>query len=175
VVTVAGIVPFDAQGVAFTEGMAKENVEEFGAAAAGREAIEAWMVEHGQPMLGADAHDVAEAFGDLVDDTDRAVLADGWAAGIAAEYHRVAEGGTAGWADDDIAFVSPWGFDPADVSVLVTLLHAGRDRMPPVSHSRWMAQRITHADYQEVVDRGNLALLRNHREPIVESVGGYVA
>lgn len=173
VVTVAGVVPFDADGVDFTEGMGQENVEEFGAAAAGRAAVDAWMAEHGLQMLGADADEVAEAFGDLVDNTDRAVLADGWAAGVAAEFHRVAEGGTAGWADDDIAFVSPWGFDPADVSVPVTLLHAGRDRMAPVSHSRWMAQRITHADYHEVADQGHLALLRNHRSEIVEALSRY--
>jgi pimeloyl-ACP methyl ester carboxylesterase len=172
VVTVAGVVPFDAEGVDFTDGMGAENVDEFGAAAAGLRAVEEWLDEFGRPMLAASADEIGAAFGDLVDDTDREVLAHGWAEEVAAEFHRVEQGGIGGWADDDIAFVTPWGFDPADVTVPVVLWHAGLDRMAPVSHSRWLAGRLPDVDYREVDGLGHLALLRQYRPEIIGSLEG---
>lgn len=172
VVTVAGPVPFDAEGVDFTDGMGAENVDEFGAAAAGLSAVEAWLEEFGRPMLEASSEQIGAAFGDLVDDTDREVLAQGWADDVAAEFHRVGEGGIGGWADDDIAFVTPWGFEPTDVGVPVTLWHAGLDRMAPVSHSRWFARRLRNADYREVDGLGHLALLWHYRRQIIASLAG---
>lgn len=172
VVAVAGVVPFDADGVDFYDGMGQENLDEFGAAETGEAALAAWMAEAGMPMLAAGADELAAAFGDLVDDTDRAVLHEGWAADVAEEFHRVREGGPDGWMDDDLAFVAPWGFGPTDVRVPVTLWHAGRDRMAPVSHSRWMADAVPGATYHEVADLGHLALLRHHRAAIVESLRG---
>lgn len=172
VVTVAGPVPVDAEGVDFTDGMGAENVDEFGAAARGRDAIEGWLDEFGRPMLRASADEIGAAFGDLVDDTDRAVLAQGWAEEVAAEFTRVDQGGIGGWADDDIAFVTPWGFDPADITVPVTLWHAGLDRMAPVSHSRWLSRQLPDADYREVDGLGHLALLRHYRPEIIASLEG---
>jgi pimeloyl-ACP methyl ester carboxylesterase len=169
VVAVAGVVPYGADGVDFLEGMGAENIAEFSAALDGESPLRAWMAGAGMPMLQAGADEIAEAFGDLVDDTDRAVLADGWAADMAAEFHRVHDGGPDGWIDDDIAFTSPWGFEPAEVAVPVTLWHAERDRMAPISHSRWMADALPAADYREVAGLGHLALLRQHRADIVAS------
>lgn len=170
VVAVAGIVPFEAGGVNFFAGMGQENLDEFAAAQAGEHALTRWMSDVGMPMLQADATSLAQAFGDLVDDTDRAVLDRGWARGVAEEFHRVHRGGPFGWVDDDLAFVRAWGFSPVDVTVPVTLWHAGRDRMAPVSHSRWMAQVIPTATYHEVSELGHLALLHQHRAAIIASV-----
>jgi pimeloyl-ACP methyl ester carboxylesterase len=172
VVLVAGIVPYGAEGVDYLEGMGEENVDEFSAALEGEGALREWKARHGMPMLRADADEVAAAFGDLVDDSDRAVLEAGWAQHVADEFHRVHDGGPDGWVDDDLAFVAPWGFDPADVRVPVTLWHAELDRMAPVSHSRWMAQHVPGADYREVAGLGHLALLHDHRADVIDSLGG---
>ncbi|MGZ4556131.1 MAG: alpha/beta fold hydrolase [Mycobacteriaceae bacterium] len=170
VVAVAGVVPYGVAGVDFLEGMGEENVEEFNAALDGESSLRSWISRFGMPMLQAGADEIAEAFGDLVDDSDRAVLAGGWAAELAAEFHRVHQGGPDGWIDDDLAFISPWGFEPADVAVPVTLWHAERDRMAPISHSRWLAHALPIADYREMAGMGHLALLRNHRADIVSSL-----
>jgi hypothetical protein len=44
--------------------------------------------------------------------------------------------------------------------------------MAPVSHSRWLAGRIPHADYREIDGLGHLALLQHHRSGIIASLGG---
>jgi pimeloyl-ACP methyl ester carboxylesterase len=167
VVVVAGVGPCrDPQQ--FVAGMGEENVAEMGAALAGRAELEQWMSREGEPMLGATGEQIAAALGDLLDETDRAVLADGWADGLAAEFHRVAEAGTAGWVDDDLALTRPWGFEPDQVTVPVTIWHAGRDRMAPVAHSRALAAELPDVTYHEVPDLGHLALLRHRRGYVVE-------
>jgi pimeloyl-ACP methyl ester carboxylesterase len=50
-----------------------------------------------------------------------------------------------GWIDDALAFYSPWGFDPATVTVPVLLWHGASDNLSPVSHARWLADRIPSA------------------------------
>ncbi len=166
VVAVAGVAPCDDPEL-FLAGMGEENVAEFGAALAGRTALEQWMAQQGAPQLEASGDEIADALGDLLDETDRQVLAAGWADGLAAEFHRVAQHGTAGWVEDDLAFVRDWGFDPAEMSVPVTLWHAGRDRMAPVDHSRRLAATLPDVTYHEVPDLGHLALLVHRRSYVV--------
>jgi pimeloyl-ACP methyl ester carboxylesterase len=50
-----------------------------------------------------------------------------------------------GWTDDVLAFCSPWGFDPAAVTVPVLLWHGANDVFSPASHARWLADRIPTA------------------------------
>jgi pimeloyl-ACP methyl ester carboxylesterase len=170
VVVVAGVAPFDSPGLDFMAGMGQENVAEFSAAVAGEDQIHDWMRNEGEPVLMASGAELAAALGDLLDDSDREVLAAGWADDLAEEWHRVAAAGTDGWADDDLAFTRPWGFTPAEVALPVTIWHAGLDRMAPVSHSRWLAGAIPGAVYNEVAGLGHLALLRLHRDRIIGSL-----
>ena len=50
-----------------------------------------------------------------------------------------------GWIDDALAFWAPWGFDPAAVTAPVLLWHGARDNLSPVSHARWLAERMPTA------------------------------
>ena len=50
-----------------------------------------------------------------------------------------------GWIDDALAFYAPWGFDPAAVTVPVLLWHGASDNLSPVSHAKWLAERIPSA------------------------------
>jgi pimeloyl-ACP methyl ester carboxylesterase len=163
---VAGVAPCT-DPAQFLAGMGEENVAEFRAALAGRAPLEHWMAEQGAPQLAASGAEIADALGDLIDETDRQVLAAGWADGLAGEFHRVRDHGTSGWVDDDLAFVRDWGFDPAEVSVPVTLWHAGRDRMAPVEHSRRLAEALPEVTYHEVPDLGHLALLVHRRAYVI--------
>ena len=71
------------------------------------------------------------------------------------------QGGPGGLIDDDLAYVAPWGLYPARVTVPVLLLHGGRDRMVPSSHSRWLAQRIPSAELRLSPDDGHISVLES--------------
>jgi pimeloyl-ACP methyl ester carboxylesterase len=51
-----------------------------------------------------------------------------------------------GWVDDLVSFREPWGFRPQDIEgVPVLLWHGEHDVFAPVSHFRWLAERIPGA------------------------------
>ena len=72
-------------------------------------------------------------------------------------------------SDDDLAYVAPWGFDPADVSAPTLLLHGGRDRTAPIAHAEWLARRCPSAELRLFPDR------RAHLRAALRSSGAGVA
>jgi pimeloyl-ACP methyl ester carboxylesterase len=142
---VAGPAPFDADGLDWFAGMAASQVASLGAAAAGRAAKERYETEdggHDPELVPADEAVLAGDWGWLLDVIGPAVVA-----------------GPAARIDDDLAFVAPWGFDPARVVAPVLLLHGGRDRVVPAAHSAWLARRCPTAELWLHPDDGHLSVL----------------
>jgi pimeloyl-ACP methyl ester carboxylesterase len=54
--------------------------------------------------------------------------------------------GDEGWWEDNVALLSPWGFDPAAITVPVQLWHGERDPAVPPAHGQWLASRIPRVD-----------------------------
>lgn len=67
--------------------------------------------------------------------------------------------GPGGMIDDDVAYVSPWGFDCARITRPVLLLHGGPDRMVPKSHAEWLARRCPSAELWLQPEDGHLSIL----------------
>ncbi len=61
--------------------------------------------------------------------------------------------------DDDLAYVAPWGFDPAGVNAPVLLLHGGQDRVAPSAHARWLSGTIPAAELWLRPDDGHISVL----------------
>nr|WP_141715227.1 alpha/beta fold hydrolase [Micromonospora rhizosphaerae] len=72
-----------------------------------------------------------------------------------------AQAGPGGLIDDDLAYVSPWGFDPARISAPVLLLHGDRDGIVPSSHGEWLAGRCPGAELRRYPDDGHISVLRH--------------
>jgi len=145
VVSGAALAPFDADGLDWFAGMAPSGVASLGAAAEGRQAkerFEASGAEYDPEFTPADL----------------AALAGEWSwFGSVVGPAMVA--GPGPLIDDDLAYVSPWGFDPADVAVPVLLLHGGRDRVVPSSHGEWLAGRCPSAELRLMPDDGHISIL----------------
>ena len=83
--TIGGVAPYPADGLDWTAGMGAENVEEFGAALAGADELIAFKERWAPVMRSITADQVADNFGDLIDDVDRGSLTGPFAEWMAAQ------------------------------------------------------------------------------------------
>jgi len=147
VVSLAGLAPFGADGLDWFAGMADSGVASLRAAAEGRaakERYEASGAEYDPEFTPADRSALSGAWSWLADVVGPAI-----------------EAGPGGLIDDDLACVGPWGFDPAQVIAPILLLHGGRDRVVPSSHSQWLAGRCPSAELRLSPDDGHISVLNS--------------
>ena len=157
--SLAGVAPYEADGLDWVAGMAAENVEEFAAAAAGPDALTAFLERASVELRTVTGDDVATALGGLVSPVDVDALAGAFADELAATLRAAVSTGIAGWRDDDLAFVQPWGFDPSTIDVPVAVWQGGEDRMVPAAHGAWLGQRVPGARAHLEPDAGHLSLV----------------
>jgi pimeloyl-ACP methyl ester carboxylesterase len=156
--TIGGVAPYDAEGLDFTAGMGPENIEEFGLAVQGREALIPFLEAQRDPMSRADAAGIIEALGGLLPAVDREALTGAVAEWMITSFHRAVENGIDGWLDDDLAFTRDWGFPLAGITVPVAIWQGGVDLMVPPAHGAWLADHLPTARPHLLADHGHLSL-----------------
>ncbi len=162
VASVAGVAPYDAQGLDFLAGMGEENVLEFTQAVAGRDVVEPGVITWAEEMRSVTAAGVADSLGGLVPEVDRAALTGAAADYLASSFRKAVENGHHGWLDDDLAFVRPWGFAPADLAVPVAIWQGGQDLMVPFAHGQWLAAHVPGAQVRLFEEHGHLSITVSH-------------
>jgi pimeloyl-ACP methyl ester carboxylesterase len=141
----AALAPVQVEGLDWFAGMHAGGERELRAAVTGREALEAELARSEfDPAMFTD--------GDL-----RALETDwAWLNGVAS--HGM-DAGPGGMVDDDLALVADWGVDLAAVTAPVILLHGDADRIAPVAHARWLADRVPGAELVIRPDDGHISVL----------------
>jgi len=157
--SLAGVAPYDGEGLDWMAGMAEENVAEYTAAAAGRETYDAYLEQEFLPVLMADADDLAEAMGGLLPEADKAAMDRGFTEWLTETFHRAGTQRTAGVLDDGQAAVRPWGFDVADIRLPVAVYQGRQDAMVPFAHGEWLAAHVPGAEAHLTDDDGHLTLV----------------
>ncbi|MFB6716356.1 alpha/beta fold hydrolase [Streptomyces sp. NPDC056358] len=147
VVGVAGPAPFDAEGLDWFAGMAPSGAGELHAAARGRAALE--------ELLSS-----AEFDPEVFTPADHAALDGPWS-WLGAVAAKGLENGIGGMVDDDLAYVRPWGFAPAQVTAPTLVLHGGLDRIVPASHGEWLARHCGAAELWRRPDDGHVSVLNS--------------
>jgi pimeloyl-ACP methyl ester carboxylesterase len=142
VLCIAGVAPYAGEGLDFLAGMGEDNIEEFGEALRGEDALRPWLDAQRPDMLELTADQVADSLGNLVPPVDVAVLTGEFAEDLASEFRQALSAGVDGWLDDDLAFTRPWGFELADITVPTYLWQGSDDLMVPFAHGQWLAERI---------------------------------
>ncbi len=159
--TLAGVAPWPAEGLDWLAGMGPENLEEFDASRRGPDVLEPLLRREADRLRDVQPAAVAAALGGLVSDVDRAALTGIYAEFKAGNLSRSVSTGIDGWRDDDIAFVSPWGFDLPSIQTPVAIWQGGEDRMVPMGHGAWLAARIPGAERHLLPAEGHLSLTIN--------------
>ncbi|HTT52329.1 MAG TPA: alpha/beta fold hydrolase [Streptosporangiaceae bacterium] len=169
--SLASIAPHGAAGLDWYAGMGQENADDFRQFFTDQRAARQKMARDREEALAATPDDVAKNLQTLLTPTDAAVLT-----GELAEYlvWSAKEGlapGDEGWWEDGVAMASPWGFELAQISVPVLLMHGREDLFVPFGHGEWLAAHIPAVDARLLSHDGHLTLLENR----VGEVHGWLA
>lgn len=148
VVSVAGLAPFGADGLDWFGGMHSGGVKSLQTAMEGRKAKERY--EASDPVFDPD----------MFTSADRAALEGAWS-WLGSIVGPAMENGPDGLIDDDLAYVTPWDADPAQVVAPTLLLYGGRDRVVPSSHGEWLSRRIPSAELWLRPDDGHISILNS--------------
>jgi pimeloyl-ACP methyl ester carboxylesterase len=155
--TMAGVAPFDADGLDWLAGMAEENVAEFAAAAAGEAELTAFLTAAAAQLKDITGEQMAVGLGDLASPTDRSALTGAFADFIAESFRTALAAGIAGWRDDDLAFAADWGF-PLGAGAPAAVWQGDQDMMVPFAHGQWLAANLPRARAHLVPGAGHLSL-----------------
>ncbi len=144
---ISGVAPYLAEGLDWTEGMGEANVEEFGLATGGNDGrLMAALEAAAEGMRAASPQQMVGEMSSILSPEDEATMRGDFGLVVADQTRQGLADGPFGMFDDDLAFVSPWGFDPASIRVPTQVWQGGEDLMVPAAHGAWLAARIPGAE-----------------------------
>jgi pimeloyl-ACP methyl ester carboxylesterase len=151
------VAPYDADGLDFLAGQTEGNVKEFQAALEGEEASRRLTSGLREETLGRLTAGRMDWMGDDYDlsEADVAQMRKHFGR-MRAQMQSCLSPGADGWVDDMLAFVSPWGFDVADIRVPVVLTYGRTDVLVPAAHGDWLAAHIPGAEAWVDEEAGHL-------------------
>ncbi len=155
---IAGVAPADGQGLDWMAGMGQDNVDEFRAARAGPGALREYLDAQRVLLKDVSTDDITASLESLLPPVDRAVLTDELAQDLAASFHEALVEGVDGWLDDDLAFLSPWGFHLREIDIPTAIWQGSEDRMVPSSHGEWLSTRIPGTSAHLTPGEGHLSI-----------------
>ena len=155
---VASFAPRHGENLDWLAGMATENRAEFAAGEAGDRQLRSFLVAAAAGLGAIDVERPQETFGELLGDVDRAVITAESARHGGRVMPDALRDGIWGWFDDDLAFLTGWGFELASIRVPVAIWHGGDDRMVPIAHGRWLAAHVPGARPRLLPEEGHISL-----------------
>jgi pimeloyl-ACP methyl ester carboxylesterase len=157
--SLASPAPFGADGLDWFAGMGQDNVDDFTLLRTDEVAARAKLEKEWGVFSVVSAGELAAGLASLLTPTDAAALTGGLAEYLAFGMHEGLAPGAEGWWEDGIAEAGPWGFDPAQISVPILVVHGKQDRFVPFSHGEWLAAHVPGAEPWLLDDDGHLTLL----------------
>src|SRR5665213_3401866 len=135
-----------------------------------------------------EGRDVAAVVGDAREALDSLSRSDyvavGWSGGgpdalacedFAASLRQGFEFGWRGFFDDDQAMMKEWGFDPATITVPVSVWFGDQDLMVPRTHGEWLAKNLPTASKHFFAGDGHVSLVLNHLDELHAAINATYA
>ena len=160
VASLASPAPYGAEGLDFFAGMGQVNIDDTRLFLTDEAAARAKMDKDRDEILATPLDDAARGIESLLTPADAAVLRGELAEYLVSSEQDGLAPGSEGWWEDNCT-VRPWGFDLANISVPVLLLHGRQDMFVPFGHGEWLAKTIPGVEARLLDDDGHLTLMQN--------------
>ncbi|MEG8279808.1 alpha/beta fold hydrolase [Streptomyces sp. AHA2] len=159
--------PIDADGLDYYAGMGPENVEEWKLAEQGREAVGPWLERTVAEWDDLSAAGFVDAFRGTLPPVDQELFTTEFGETFVAGLRKAVSTGVEGWLEDDLALVTPWGFDLGAITAPVSIWTGRLDRMIHYEHSVWLARAVPGADLHVYGRHGHLSFLMAHMPDVI--------
>ena len=157
--SISGVAPYGVEGLNWVEGMGELNVQEFQTAISGdRAAVLASADAMAEALRQAGPEQLAQEMATILSPVDAAAMGTSFGEFLVATTAEGLARGGAGSADDDLAFVRPWGFDVGAITIPVQIWQGEQDLMVPAGHGAWLAAHIPGAEAHLEPSLGHLTV-----------------
>lgn len=163
--SLASPAPYDAEGLDWLSGFSQEAIDEVRLTLTDQSKARELFRKDRDEILAASPAQVARNMHAGMPGVDLALLTD-----EAVSMQQALAPGFEGCWDDCVAQLTPWGFDVAQISIPVLVLHGGQDRAVPFSHGQWLAAHIPGVEAWFFDDEGH-----GLRESHIEDVHAWLA
>jgi pimeloyl-ACP methyl ester carboxylesterase len=101
--------------------------------------------------------------------SDKAVMDDpAWQRVLVESVTEALRPGAEGWADEGMALILPWDFDPSAVRCSVTWWHGEHDANSPIASVKRLLERMPTVDLRVWTDAGHLESYHRYEEILAE-------
>lgn len=168
VASLASPAPWGADGLDYFSGMAEANVQDMRLVVENPVEARSKYEQDRLIMLNATPESLAEVMRPLLSPPDAAVLTGELARQLVDGIRCRLAPGAEGWWEDDLAWLTVWGFDLGSIRTPVLLLHGRQDRFVPVGHGEWLARTIPGVEAKLSDEDGHLSLGQTHLAEVYE-------
>jgi pimeloyl-ACP methyl ester carboxylesterase len=173
VTSINGIGAYGQKDLDFLAGMGQDNLDEFGLAFQGSDALSPYLNQARDGLATADVNSVVANMATLLTPVDVAAVRT-LGQEIVDDFSHALSVGIDGWLDDDLAFVRPWGFDLETMTTPVQIWQGDQDLMVPAQHSRWLARHLHTSELRSLPDEGHLSTPLHHSATILSWLAGHL-
>ena len=173
VASISGVGAYGQEDLDFLEGMGEDNLDEFGLALQGSDALSQYLNQARDDLSTADVNSIVANMATLLTPVDVAAVQT-LGQEIVDDFAHALSVGIDGWLDDDLAFVRPWGFDLDTMKTPVQIWQGDQDLMVPTQHSRWLARHLHSSELRSLPDEGHLSTPLHHSATILSWLTGHL-
>jgi pimeloyl-ACP methyl ester carboxylesterase len=166
----ACVAPYGLPDLEFLAGMGQDNIDEFGAALEGEAVLAPMLDEAAAKMRVGGTAGTIDELSSLLPEVDLAAAKGEIGEDLVASIAEGVRESAAGWVDDDLAFIAPWGFDLAEVSVPTFLWQGDLDLMVPFAHGRWLAEHIPGVAAHLHAGEGHISVWANRIDEVLDEL-----